>query len=63
MRRHAGKRPGLFDAACLLRRYRSEADMLDIPAPIRRVLPVVARIGSSIGMDRRLSGAPEPVRR
>ncbi len=61
-RRHGGKRPGLFDAAFLLTRYRSEFDMLDIPAPIRRfVFPVIARIGSAVGKDRRFAGAPEPV--
>ncbi len=64
MRRNGGKRPGLFDAAYLLRRYRSEFDMLDIPAPVRRfVLPIVARVGSAIGLDRKFAGAPEPVRR
>lgn len=64
MRRNGGKRPGLFDAAYLLRRYRSEFDMLDIPAPVRRfVLPIVARVGSAIDLDRKFAGAPEPVRR
>ncbi len=62
LRRHGGKRPGIFDAAFLLTRYRSEFDMLDIPAPVRRfVLPVMARIGSALGKDRRFAGAPEAV--
>lgn len=63
MRRNGGKRPGLFDSAYLLHRYGSEFDMLDIPAPVRRlVLPVVARVGSAVGLARKFAGAPEPVR-
>jgi quercetin dioxygenase-like cupin family protein len=62
-RRHGGKRPGMFDAAYLLRRYRSEFDMLDVPAPVRRfVFPVIARVGMLLGRHRRFADAPEPVR-
>src|SRR5215207_9923487 len=42
MRANGGKRPRLFDAAYLLSRYRSEMGMVEIPAPVQRlVFPVV----------------------
>ena len=64
MRRHGGTRPGLFDAAYLSHRYRSELEMLEAPAPVRRlVFPVVAVAGRLLGLQRRFAGAPEPVRR
>jgi len=57
-----GERPRTFDAAFLTTRYRSEFAMLDIPAPIQRLLfPVVAAVGRLAGMGRRFAGAPEPV--
>jgi quercetin dioxygenase-like cupin family protein len=63
-RRNGGKRPGLFDAAYLSHRYRSEFEMLEVPAPVRRlVFPVVAAAGRLLGLQRRFAGAPEPVRR
>src|SRR4051812_3298338 len=41
-----GGRPGAFDGAFLLTRYRSEFAMTSIPAPVRRfVLPVQAALG------------------
>lgn len=61
-RKHGGKRPGLYDAAFLLSRYRDEFDMLELPPPVRRlVMPVVARLGSVLGWDRRFAGAPDPI--
>jgi quercetin dioxygenase-like cupin family protein len=64
MRRNGGKRPGLFDAAYLSQRYRSEFETLEVPAPVRRlVFPAVAAAGRLLGLDRRFSGAPEPRRR
>jgi quercetin dioxygenase-like cupin family protein len=64
MRRSGGKRPDLFDAAYLTRRYRTEFAMLDIPAPVQRFLfPVVVALGTLLGKYRRYADAPEPVRR
>lgn len=64
MRRNGGKRPGLFDVAFLSQRYRSEFEMLEAPAPVRRlVFPVIAAAGRLLGLHRRFAGAPEPVRR
>jgi hypothetical protein len=63
MRRNGGKRPGLFDAAYLSRRYKPEFEMLTIPRPVQRMLfPVVVAVGR-LGKDRPFAGAPEPVRR
>ena len=64
MKRNGGERPGLFDAAYLSHRYRSEFETLEVPAPVRRLLfPVIAGVGRLLGWHRRFAGAPEPVRR
>jgi len=64
MRANAGKRPRLFDAAYLLSRYRSEMGMVEIPAPVQRlVFPIVVAIGRLLGLGRQVRLAPEPVRR
>jgi quercetin dioxygenase-like cupin family protein len=63
-KRHGGKRPGIFDAAYLSHRYRSEFELLAAPAPVRRVVfPAIAAVGRLLGLHRRFAGAPEPVRR
>jgi quercetin dioxygenase-like cupin family protein len=64
MRRHGGKRPGLFDAAYLTRRYGSEFGMLVPPPSVQRVLfPMILAVGRALGWDKRFADAPEPVRR
>ncbi len=64
MRRTGGDRPGFFDGAYLGQRYRSEFEMTEIPAPVRRfVFPVIVAAGRLLGRHRRFAGAPEPVRR
>jgi quercetin dioxygenase-like cupin family protein len=64
IKRHGGKRPGIFDAAYLSHRYRSEFEILEAPAPVRRlVFPVIVAVGKLLGLHRRFAGAPEPVRR
>ena len=63
-RRNGGKRPGLFDAAWLAQRYRSEFRLQEIPEPVQRLLfPVIVAAGRLLGWDRRFAGAPEPVQR
>ena len=58
-----GGRPGLFDSAYLLHRYRGEFGMLEVPAFVQRtIFPVVRVVGTMLGMHRRFAGAPEPVR-
>ena len=62
-RGHAGK-PDMFEAAFLLRRYRSEFDMLEIPGAMKRFgFPLLVAIGTLLGKYRRYANAPEPVRR
>jgi quercetin dioxygenase-like cupin family protein len=62
-RRNGGKRPRAFDGAWLLRRYRSEFAMPEIPAPVQRlVFPVQVAIGRLLGWHRRFDGSPKPVR-
>ncbi len=57
--RNGGDRPGLFDAAFLTTRYRSEFEMLEIPAPVRKLLvPVLYRLGGILGKHKRFEGAP-----
>lgn len=63
-RRSGGARPDPFDAAFLVRRYRSEFGILEIPAAVQRVvLPVVVAIGRLLGRYARFADAPAPVRR
>jgi len=58
MRRRGGDRPGFFDGAYLGHRYRSEFEMTEVPAPVRRlVFPVVAAAGRAAPALRRRAGA------
>ena len=60
--RSGGKRPGLFDVAFLITRYRSEFAMLEIPAAVQRIVfPIVVAIGHLLGKYGRFADAPEPV--
>ena len=63
-RRRGGGRPDLFDAAFLVRRYRSEYALMMIPAAVQRVVfPVLVAVGTLLGKYRKYRDAPEPVRR
>ncbi len=63
-RRTGSHRPDPFDAAFLARRYRSEFEMVGIPAFVQRwVFPVQVAIGTLIGKYRKYADAPAPVRR
>ena len=54
----------MFEAAYLIRRYRSEFVMLEIPALVQRlVFPILVTIGTLLGKYRRYADAPEPIRR
>jgi hypothetical protein len=60
--RENGGRPGLFDAAFLMTRYRTEYAMLEIPLLVRRiVVPIVYVIGSAIGKYAKFRNAPPPM--
>ena len=57
-----GRRPGLFDAAFLLTRYRTEFAMLELPAVARHVvIPVVYVVGTILGKYRKFKDAPPPI--
>ena len=57
-----GGRPGLFDAAFLMTRYRSEYALLDMPAVVQRVLiPIVYAVGLVLGRYRKFKDAPAPM--
>src|SRR5262245_11109332 len=59
-----GGRPGLFDAAFLVTRYRSEFGMLEMPAIVRRVVvPIVYVVGTVLGRYRKFKDAPAPIER
>ena len=57
-----GGRPGLFDTAFLMRRYRNEFAVLEIPAIVRVVvLPVVYVVGLILGKFEKFKDAPAPI--
>jgi hypothetical protein len=63
-KRSGGPRPDPLDTAFLMRRYRSEFSMVEIPAPVQRVVfPVQVAIGTLLGRYKKYADAPEPVRR
>lgn len=57
-----GGRPGAFDAAFLLTRYRSEFAMLELPLLVRKVvIPIVYAVGSVLGKYAKFADAPAPI--
>ena len=59
-----GSRPDPFATAFLMRRYRSEFYMAEIPAAVQRfVFPVLVAVGRMLGKYKKYADAPEPVRR
>lgn len=54
--------PGLFDIAFLLRRYRSEFDVMEIPLFVKKlILPLVFLWGKITGKYRKYRNAPKPI--
>jgi quercetin dioxygenase-like cupin family protein len=54
-----GGRPGLYDSAYLLNRYKSEFAMLEIPGFVQKVLfPIVLFFGNVFGKHRKFADAP-----
>ena len=59
---NGGGRPGLFDAAFLTTRYRTEFALLEVPAVVRRiVIPIVYVIGTVLGKYKKFKAAPAPI--
>lgn len=58
-----GGRPGLYDAAFLLHRYKSEFAMLEIPPFVQKIIfPMVLFFGNLMGKDKKFKDAPPPRR-
>ena len=56
-------KPGAFDAAFLLTRYKSEMDMLVIPKPVKLlVFPILLGIGKLTGKFKKFADAPAPIK-
>jgi len=63
IKNNGGKRPGTFDGAWLLDRYRSEFDMLDIPAFVKKIIfPIALFFGKLQGKHKKFEGAPDPIK-
>jgi mannose-6-phosphate isomerase-like protein (cupin superfamily) len=63
-RESGGSRPDPFESAFLMRRYRSEFYMAEIPAVVQRfVFPVQVAVGRLLGKYGKYADAPEPIRR
>ena len=61
-RRGGRSRPDVLDAAYLTRRYRTEFAMVDVPAPVQRlVFPLLAAVGRLLGRHARYADAPPPM--
>jgi quercetin dioxygenase-like cupin family protein len=56
---NGGHRPSTYDAAFLLKKYKSEFDMIGIPSFVRTVIfPIVRFLGALTGKYRKFEGAP-----
>ena len=57
-----GGRPGLYDSAFLLDRYRSEFAMLQIPGFVQKILfPIALFFGNIMGKQKKFINAPAPL--
>jgi quercetin dioxygenase-like cupin family protein len=57
-----GGRPGTYDAAFLLRRYKSEFAMLEIPGFVQKVIfPIALFFGNLAGKHKKFKDAPPPL--
>ena len=54
-----GGTPGMYDAAFLLNRYKSEFGMLEIPGFVQKIIfPIVLFFGNLIGKNKKFMDAP-----
>jgi hypothetical protein len=57
-----GGRPGMYDAAYLLNRYKTEFRMLEIPGFVQRLIfPVILFFGNLMGKKKKFINAPGPL--
>ncbi len=62
-KRHGGGRPDPTEAAYLVRRYRTEFGILEVPPFVQRfIFPLQVGIGHLSGKFKRYRDAPEPLR-
>lgn len=62
VKQNGNGRPGTFDAAYLLKRYKTEFDMLEIPSFVKTVIfPIALFVGKLTGRYKKFSNAPAPV--
>jgi hypothetical protein len=63
-KRNGGKRPDAFDAAYLVRRFRPEFTLEEIPPLVQcMVFPIQIALGRLLGKYKQYEDAPEPIRR
>lgn len=59
---NGGVRPATFDAAYLLNRYKSEFDMIDVPAFVKKIVfPLTLFFGKLQGKHKKFKDEPEPL--
>lgn len=59
-----GGRPGMYDSAFLLNRYKTEFGMLEIPWFVQKILfPIVLFFGNLTGRHKKFADAPLPLYR
>ena len=62
-KRGKGGRPDNFDAAYLLTRYKSEYDMLAMPAFVKKIIiPITYQVGKITGKYKKFKDAPMPLK-
>lgn len=62
MAENGGHRPGMYDAAFLLTRYKNEFGMLEIPVFVQKyVFPIILFVGNLMGKNKKFADAPPPM--
>ena len=63
IRESGNGRPAPFESAFLLKRYKTEFDMADIPAFVKKVIfPITLTLGKLQGKHKKFANAPEPIK-
>lgn len=63
MKANGGKQPSAFDGAYLLKRYKTEMDLYEIPGFVKKVIfPIVLLFGKLAGKHKKYADAPEAVK-
>jgi quercetin dioxygenase-like cupin family protein len=63
MNENGGTRPGTFDGAYLMKHFKTEFDMLEIPPFVKKVIfPVTIFLGKLAGKHKKFKDAPDAVK-